>query len=65
MRRATTHVDHIRDLDARLLLNGGRLAAYRELGNPDSLIVQRGVLDRLLDQRLALMDARDKTTANN
>lgn len=52
--------DKIRAIDSRLLLAGERLARYRLIGPPSSVIVQTGVCDRLLDTRLELMRERDK-----
>lgn len=49
----------IRQVDERLLLAGERLARYRLIGPPSSVIVQMGVCDRLLDVRLELMAQRD------
>lgn len=51
------------DLDGRLLVAGERLARYRDQGPSNSLIVQRGVCDRLLDERLMLMAERDQAVA--
>lgn len=52
--------DQIRELDARLLVSGERLSRYRKSGPGSSVIVQTGVCDRLLDERLDLMRERDK-----
>lgn len=54
-----TPTEEIRDVDGRLLVAGERLAQYRRTGPSTSVIVQQGVVDRLLDVRLVLMDVRD------
>jgi hypothetical protein len=53
-------VKEILGLDSRLLVAGERLARYRASGTADSVIVQRGVVNRLLDERLVLMAERDR-----
>lgn len=57
-------IEQIRDLDSRLLLAGERLARYRTSGTPESVIVQRGVIDRLLDNRLDLMREHIRQAVN-
>lgn len=53
----------IAELDFQLLIAGERLARYRDKGPGTSVIVQRGVCDRLLDVRLGLMAERDQAAA--
>jgi len=55
-----TTVEKIRRLDGQLLVAGERLARYRISGPGTSVIVQMGVCDRLLDERLNLMADRDR-----
>lgn len=52
-------VEGIRRLDQQLLVAGERLARYRVTGPSSSVIVQTGVVDRMLDERLVLMAQRD------
>ena len=47
-------------LDSQLLVAGERLAKYRVTGPSTSVVVQRGVINRLLDERLVLMKERDR-----
>lgn len=58
----TTHttrvVEDIRRLDQRLLVDAERLRRYRALGVIS--IVQEGVVNRMLDERLDLMRERDR-----
>lgn len=54
-----TPIEEIREIDGRLLVAGERLTQYRRTGPSSSVIVQQGVVDRLLDVRLVLMDVRD------
>lgn len=49
----------IAEVDFQLITAGDRLKQYREHGPGTSVIVQRGVCDRLLDVRLVLMAERD------
>lgn len=56
-------IDQIRTIDGRLLIAGERLARYRLKGQDTSVVVQTGVVDRLLDERLELMAVRDKAAA--
>lgn len=53
-------VERIRDVDSQLLVAGERLRRYRNAGQEVSVIVQRGVVDRKLDERLVLMRERDR-----
>lgn len=59
-KRKPTVVDQIMQVDAQLLVAGERLLRYRVNGPISSVIVQRGVVDRLLDTRLGLMGERDE-----
>lgn len=52
--------DRIRNLDARLLVAGERFRRYRVTGPSSSVIVQMGVLNRMLDERLLMMKERDQ-----
>ena len=61
--RAGTVKDQIRAVDAQLLVAGERLARYRVTGPSSSVIVQMGVVDRMLDRRLTLMASRDHEAA--
>jgi hypothetical protein len=58
--RLETILDRIRTIDGRLLIAGERLSRYRLKGQDTSVTVQQGVVDRMLDERLALMAERDK-----
>lgn len=52
--------ERILRLDSRLLLAAERLAKYRAAGLDVSVMVQRGVLDRMLGEQLVLMRERDR-----
>lgn len=53
-------LEGIRTVDARLLVAGERLRRYRNAEQVDSVTVQTGVVNRMLDERSALMKERDR-----
>lgn len=53
-------IELIRALDARLLVAGARLKNYRATEQTVSVVVQQGVVDRLLAERFELMKERDR-----
>jgi hypothetical protein len=57
--RKPTIVQQIMLVDEQLVTAGERLIRYRLSGPASSITVQRGVVDRMLDQRLDLMRQRD------
>lgn len=55
----TDIAEQIAAVDAQLTLAGQRLKRYRASGDPDGIVVQEGVCNRLLAERRALMAQRD------